>query len=255
MSLEIVTIPCRTDNYAYLLRDSVKGETAVVDVPEAAPVLAALRERDWNLDLILITHHHADHVDGVEEVRKATGARVLGAAADEHRLPPLARALVEGDKVALGGSVAQVLDVSGHTVGHIAFHFPEDHAVFTADSLMALGCGRIFEGTPEMMWKSLSKLAALPPETMVYSGHEYTQSNARFALTIEPGNGALEARSARIDALRAKGLPTVPVSLREELDTNPFLRAARAEVKQAIGMPTASDVKVFAEIRARKDRF
>lgn len=255
MSLEIVTIPCRSDNYAYLLRDSVKGETAVVDVPEAAPILAALRARGWGLDLILITHHHHDHVDGVEEVRKATGARVLGAEADAHRLPPLARALSEGDIVALGGSVAEVMDVSGHTVGHIAFHFPQDHAVFTADSLMAFGCGRIFEGTPEMMWKSLSKLAALPPETLVYSGHEYTQANARFALTIEPGNGALEARAARIDALRAKGEPTVPVSLSEELDTNPFLRASRPEVKQAINMPGATDIQVFAEIRGRKDRF
>ncbi|MSU89647.1 hydroxyacylglutathione hydrolase [Rhodobacteraceae bacterium 2CG4] len=255
MSLETVTIPCRSDNYAYLLRDGVKGETAVVDVPEAAPILAALRQRDWGLDLILITHHHADHVDGTEEVRKATGAKVLGARADAHRLPPLARALAPGDRVALGGSVAEVLDVSGHTVGHIAFHFAADAAVFTADSLMALGCGRIFEGTPEMMWKSLSRLAALPPETRVYSGHEYTQTNARFALTVEPGNGALEARAARIDALRARGEPTVPASLREELDTNPFLRAARPEVKQALGMPGATDVQVFAEIRARKDRF
>lgn len=255
MPLEIITLPCLSDNYAYLIHNPASGETALVDAPEAGAIKAALSERGWGLDWILLTHHHWDHVDGVADLRDAYGARVIGAAADAHRLPPLDQAVADGERFSLLGEEVLVMDVSGHTVGHIAFYLPGAEAVFTADSLMALGCGRIFEGTPEMMWKSLSKLAALPPETMVYSGHEYTQANARFALTIEPCNGALEARAARIDALRAKGLPTVPVSLREELETNPFLRATRPEVKQAIGMPTASDVKVFAEIRARKDRF
>ena len=253
--LEIVTVPCRTDNYAYLVRDPASGETAVVDVPEAAPILAALADRGWDLHQILLTHHHDDHVAGVAEVRAATGAKVLGAAADSHRLPPLDRALAEGDEIAVGGVTGRVIDVSGHTVGHVAFHFPAAKAAFTADSLMALGCGRVFEGTPEMMWDSLTKLSALPPETTICSGHEYTQTNARFALTLEPENAALKDRAARVEAAREKGAPTVPSRLAEEHATNPFLRAGDPGLKAALGMADATDVEVFAEIRGRKDRF
>ncbi|MFZ1725522.1 MAG: hydroxyacylglutathione hydrolase, partial [Albidovulum sp.] len=172
-----------------------------------------------------------------------------------HRLPRLDEALAEGDAVRIGMDEGRVIDVSGHTMGHIAFHFPDSNVVFTGDSLMALGCGRLFEGTPATMWASLSKLAALPPETLVCSGHEYTQANARFALTIEPGNPALISRSQAIAAARAAGHPTVPSTLAEELATNPFLRADLPEVKAAIDMSDASDAAVFAEIRARKDRF
>jgi hydroxyacylglutathione hydrolase len=255
MPLDIVTLPCLSDNYAYLLHDAVSGATAVVDVPDAAPIEAALAERGWHLTDILITHHHWDHVDGVEALRAATGARVVGAAADAHRLPALDLAVAEGDKLRVGGEEATVIDVSGHTVGHIAYHFPASRALFTADSLMALGCGRLFEGTPEMMWESLSKLAALPGDTLVYSGHEYTASNLKFARTIEPGNGALISRCDAIAAARAKGQPTVPALLSEELATNPFLRANLPEVKAALGMAGASDAQVFAEIRKRKDHF
>jgi len=255
MPLDIVTLPCLSDNYAYLLHDAGSGATAVVDVPDAATIEAALAERGWRLTDILITHHHWDHVDGVEALRAATGARVVGAAADAHRLPALDLAVAEGDTVRVGGEEATVIEVSGHTVGHIAYHFPESRALFTADSLMAMGCGRLFEGTAEMMWQSLSKLAVLPGDTLVYSGHEYTASNAKFAQTIEPDNAALISRCDAIATARARGEPTVPALLSEELATNPFLRANLPEVKAALGMADAPDARVFAEIRKRKDHF
>ncbi|MCV2874264.1 hydroxyacylglutathione hydrolase [Defluviimonas sp. WL0050] len=255
MALEIVTVPCLADNYAYLAHDAATGATAVVDVPDAAPILNALRERGWRASHILITHHHNDHIDGVRALAGATGARVIGAAADAHRLPPLDETVVDGDTIRIGMDQGEVIEVSGHTVGHIAFHFPASKVVFTADSLMALGCGRLFEGTAAQMWDSLSRLAALPPDTLVCSGHEYTASNARFALTIEPGNSALISRSEAVTEARKKGEPTVPSTLAEELATNPFLRAGLPEVKAALGMAGASDAEVFAEIRSRKDRF
>lgn len=255
MPLELLTIPCLSDNYAYLIHDAASGATAVVDVPEAAPILAALRGRGWALTDILITHHHSDHIAGVEEVRAATGARVSGAAADVHRLPPLDRALRDGDRVMLGAEAGTVLDVPGHTVGHIAFHFPDSALAFTADSLMAGGCGRLFEGTPLQMWESLCRLAALPPATLICSGHEYTASNLRFAATLDPGNPELMSRIARVAAAREEDRPTVPSPLSEELATNPFLRAGTPGIKAALGMTGASNATCFAEIRARKDRF
>ena len=174
MALELVTIPCLKDNYAYLLHDAASGATALVDAPEPGPILAALAERQWDLDQILLTHHHWDHIDGVTAIVEATNAEVLGAAADAHRLPPLNCELREGDSVSVGPEQGFVLEVPGHTVGHIAFYFPDSGLAFTADSLMAGGCGRLFEGTPDQMWASLSVLAALPPETLVCSGEEYT---------------------------------------------------------------------------------
>jgi hydroxyacylglutathione hydrolase len=255
MTLQIVTVPCLSDNYAFLAHDAATGATAVVDVPEAAPILNALREREWKASHILITHHHDDHIQGVGALAAATGALVIGAAADAHRLPHLDRAVVPGDTIRLGMDEGHVLDVSGHTVGHVAYHFPASKVVFTADSLMACGCGRLFEGKPAQMWESLSRLAALPPETMVCSGHEYTTSNIRFALTIEPGNAALQDRARATEAARARGEATVPSTLALELATNPFLRARLPEVKAGIGLKGATDAESFAEIRARKDRF
>lgn len=255
MPLNLVTVPCLADNYAYLVHDAATDAVACIDVPEAAPILRALGERDWKLSHILITHHHHDHIGGVEALAGATGARVIGAAADAHRLPPLDEQVAEGDVIRVGMETAEVIDVSGHTMGHVAFHFPGAGLVFTADSLMALGCGRLFEGDAATMWKSLSKLAALPPETLVCSGHEYTEANARFAMTIEPGNPQLISRVASVQAARAEGRPTVPSRLSEELATNPFLRAAEPDVRAAVGLPRATDAEVFAELRARKDRF
>jgi hydroxyacylglutathione hydrolase len=255
MAIEIVTVPCLADNYAYLLRDAATGTVALVDAPDAGAVRAALAARGWGLDMILITHHHADHIQGVEALRAAFGASVWGAEADAHRLPPLDHAVAEGARVPVGAAEAEVLAVPGHTLGHIAYHVPAVPAVFSADSLMACGCGRVFEGTHLMMWQSLSKFLALPPETLVCSGHEYTAANIRFALTIEPGNAALRAREASVADRRARGEPTVPSTLAEELATNPFLRARLPEVKAAVGLAGADDAGVFAEIRRRKDAF
>jgi hydroxyacylglutathione hydrolase len=255
MPLELVTIPCLADNYAYLIHDPETGETAVVDVPEPGPILAALNAHQWRLTDILITHHHDDHIQGVETLRAATGAMVLGAAADAHRLPRLDLALTEADSFSIGQEFAQVIDVPGHTLGHIAFYFPQSGLAFTADSLMAGGCGRLFEGTARQMHASLQKLASLPPETLICSGHEYTTSNLRFAATVDPGNPALHARITDTAAKRAKGQPTVPSTLATELATNPYLRAHLPALKAAVGLPQADDATVFAEIRARKDKF
>ncbi|WP_145103778.1 hydroxyacylglutathione hydrolase [Cereibacter sediminicola] len=255
MPLELVTVPCLSDNYAFLVHDPASGETAVVDVPEAEPVMAALAERNWRLTQILLTHHHGDHVAGVAALREATGARVAGAAADAHRLPPLDLALAEGNRVRIGSEEGTVIEVPGHTVGHIAFHFADSGLAFTGDSLMAMGCGRLFEGTPPMMWQSLRKLSALPADTLICSGHEYTQANARFACTLEPENPVLIFRVGSIAAARKEGRPTVPSQLSDEIATNPFLRAGEAAVKAAVGMADAEDAEVFAEIRRRKDNF
>ncbi len=255
MPLEIFTIPCLSDNYAFLAHDSESGDTAVIDVPEAKPILAALKQRGWRPTHVLLTHHHWDHVDGLAELLENFPATVIGAAADAHRLPALDLKVSEGDEFQIGGEPVEVLDVSGHTVGHIAFHMPQSRAVFTADSLMALGCGRLFEGSPPQMWRSLSKLAALPDETLVCSGHEYTQANANFAKTIEPQNLELQKRITDIAEARSAGKPTVPSILALEKATNPFLRAAEPGIQANLGMAGADPAAVFAEIRARKDSF
>jgi hydroxyacylglutathione hydrolase len=255
MPFELITIPCLQDNYAFLLHDADSGETAVIDVPDAAPIKAELAARGWTLTQIWLTHHHWDHIDGLPDLLPRHPARVVGAQADAHRLPALDLAVSEGDMFRLGALDVHVLDVSGHTVGHIAFHVPDAAACFTADSLMALGCGRLFEGTPAQMWDSLLKLIALPPATMICSGHEYTASNAKFALTVDPENAALISRSQDIMKARANGQATVPSTLETELATNPFLRPGDPGIRKTLGMPTASDADVFAEIRSRKDRF
>ncbi|MGF1446476.1 MAG: hydroxyacylglutathione hydrolase [Pikeienuella sp.] len=253
---EVVIVPCRSDNYAYLLRDTASGSVALVDAPESRAIEGALEARGWGLDQIWITHHHGDHVEAVPVLKARFGAVVVGHAADAARLPPLDLALSEGEVVRLGETQARVVDVSGHTIGHIAYVLDGPPPVaFTADSLMALGCGRVFEGTHAMMWQSLSKLMALPPETLIYSGHNYGLANGRFALSIEPGNPELKARIARIGEADEAGEPIVPVSLAEEFATNPFLRARERAVKAAVGLPEADDAAVFGEIRRRKDSF
>lgn len=253
MPLEIVTVPCLSDNYAYLVHGP--DGTALIDAPEAGPIIDALEARGWSLGVIMLTHHHHDHVGGVAELREKYGCPVMGPKAEEAKLPKLDMALEPGFSGGTGEGRCEVIAVPGHTLGHVAYHYPEARAVFTADSLMALGCGRVFEGTPDMMWQSLSRLADLPPDTMVYSGHEYTRANAAFALTIEPGNQRLISRCKDIDAARAEGRPTAQVLLSVELDTNPFLRAPLDSVKQAVGLPDGSDAEVFAKVRAAKDKF
>lgn len=255
MPLDIRTIPCLSDNYAYLAHDADTGATAVIDVPEAGPIIAALAQTGWTLTDVLITHHHWDHVDGLAALLAAHPARVVGAAADAHRLPRLDLALNEGDALSIGSETGTVIDVSGHTINHIAYHFADAHALFTADSLMALGCGRVFEGTKPQMHESMQKLAALPGETVVYSGHEYTAANAKFALTIDPDNPDLISRVKDVTAKRASGTPTVPSLLSQELATNPFLRAHDPAVQAHLGMTGANATDVFTEIRTRKDNF
>jgi len=255
MPLDLVTVPCLSDNYAYLIHDPDSGATAVADVPDAGAVAAALAGRGWRLTDILLTHHHADHVGGVAELRAQTGARVWGAAADAHRLPPLDRAVGPERTERFDGATVRVFAVPGHTSGHIAYFLDGENLLLSGDSLMALGCGRLFEGTPEQMLASLTALAALPDDTTVCSGHEYAQTNARFALGIDPDNPALQDRAAHIDALRGEGRPTLPTRLGEEKATNPFLRAHDPAIRAKLGLAEAPDVDVFARIRALRDSF
>ena len=256
MALELITLPCLSDNYCFLMHCDETGDTAVIDVPEAAPVADELKKRGWELTHVLLTHHHPDHVQGLAELQKDwPDAVVIGAEADAHRLPPLDLKVKEGATITVGIEWVRVLEVSGHTVGHIAYHFPESEVVFSGDSLMALGCGRLFEGTPAQMYDSLQKLAALDPKTLVCSGHEYTIANAKFALTIEPGNPALQARAKDTNALCAAGKFTVPSTLQLELDTNPFLRSHIPEVQNSVGLPGGDPVAVFAAVREAKDNF
>jgi hydroxyacylglutathione hydrolase len=252
-ALAIELVPCLTDNYAYLVHDAGAGLTAVVDPSEPEPVAEALARRGWTLTHILNTHHHFDHTGGNLPLKERFGAQVVGPEKDRERIPGIDVGVVEGKPWTFGARSVGVLEIPAHTRAHIAFVF--DDAVFTGDTLFALGCGRLFEGTPAMMWASLSKLMTLPDATRVYCGHEYTQSNARFALTLEPGNAALVARAKEIDDLRAKAAPTVPSTIGLEKRTNPFLRPDSKEIRQTLGLPHAGDVDVFAEMRKRKDNF
>jgi hydroxyacylglutathione hydrolase len=252
--LVIRQIPVLRDNYVYLLHDEASGATGVVDPSVAEPVLAQLAETGWRLTHILNTHHHADHTGGNLEIKRATGAIVVGPRADRDRIPGIDVAVADGERYALGSEMAEVFDVPGHTRGHIAYWFKDARALFCGDTLFLMGCGRLFEGTPEQMWHSLGKLRRLPGETRVYCGHEYTQANARFALTVDPENAALVARARRVDALRAEGESTVPGTMADELATNPFLRADQPALQEAAGAP-GDPVATFAAIRRRKDVF
>lgn len=253
--LQIEQIPVLSDNYVYLVHEPVAKLTAVVDPAVTEPVVAALARHGWRLTHILNTHHHHDHVGGNEALKAATGCVVVGPRADRERIPGIDVALGDGDVFEFGACRASVFDVPGHTRGHIAYHFAAEHALFCGDTLFALGCGRMFEGTAPEMWASLQKLRGLPGDTRVYCAHEYTQSNGRFALSVEPGNAALVARMREVDARRAANRPTVPSTLAEELATNPFLRPDSAEIQAAVGLPGAPLHEVFGATRARKDVF
>lgn len=253
--LEIHQIPVLSDNYIYLIHDSESEETAVVDPAQADPVLKVLQEKGWRLTQILNTHHHWDHVEGNLELKQKTGCVITGSESDQRRIPGIDQPLREGESIYLGSHQAQVIEVSGHTLGHIAFWFQADEVLFCGDTLFALGCGRLFEGSPEQMWDSLSKLRALPVTTQIYCAHEYTQVNAGFALTIEPNNVALQKRVEQVKQLRADHRPTVPFVLADELATNPFLRVDQPDVKYELGLESATAVEVFTEIRRRKDCF
>jgi len=253
--LEIEPVLCLKDNYAWLAVDREEGVVAVVDPSESEPVKRALEARGLKLTHILNTHHHMDHVGGNLALKETFGAKIVGPGKDAARIPGIDVGVVEGDTYDMGGHRARVLEIPAHTRGHIAFWFPDDSVVFTGDTLFAMGCGRLFEGDPPTMWSSLSKLTRLPDSTRVYCGHEYTEANGRFALTVEPANPDLQARMADVKATRAKGLPTLPSNIGIEKKTNPFLRAASPEIRQTLGLGTAPDVEVFAETRRRKDAF
>lgn len=253
--LQIHQVPVLSDNYVHLIHDPGDGMTAAVDPAEAEPVAEALAARGWALSHILLTHHHHDHVGGVAALKAANGCTVIGARADAARLPGLDVPVEDGDTVSLGRATAQVLAVPGHTRGHVAYWFDAESALFCGDTLFVLGCGRMFEGTPEGFWSSLKRLRALPDRTRVHCAHEYTATNARFALTIEPDNPELVAWAREIDDLRGRGLSTVPSLLGREKAANPFLRADRTGLAEALGLAEADPVAVFAELRRRKDRF
>lgn len=253
--LDIHQIPVLSDNYVYLARCRKTGDTAVIDPAVAGPVLDAAKELGWKITHILNTHHHPDHVGGNMEIKDATGCTIVGPAPDRDRIPGIDVEVDEGARYTMGACESQVYFVPGHTRGHIAFWFPESDALFIGDTIFMLGCGRLFEGTPAQMWDSIQKLRGLPPETNIYCAHEYTQSNAKFAVTVEPDNDALIARARKIDEMRARGERTVPDTLGVELATNPFLRADAPTLAAGVGMPGADPVDVFAEVRHRKDNF
>jgi hydroxyacylglutathione hydrolase len=253
-ALEIHQFPCLSDNFGVLVREADSGLVASIDAPEAAAVRAALAAKGWRLTHILSTHHHKDHTDGNLALKSETGCTIIGPRSEADRIPGLDRAVGEGETFAFGRHQVHVLETPGHTAGHISYWIPAAGVAFVGDTLFALGCGRVFEGTMEDMWASLSKIAALPPATRLYCGHEYTLSNARFSLTVDPGNAALQARAREVEALRAAGKPTLPTRLDLELATNPFLRVKDPAIRRNLGMESAADWQVFAELRERKNR-
>jgi hydroxyacylglutathione hydrolase len=252
---EIHQFACLKDNYGVLVHDAEGGVTLAIDAPDAAAVKGALEARGWHLTHILVTHHHADHTAGIPALKEATQCTVVGPKTESVRIPCLDVGVTEPDVLTLGTLKVQVLDTPGHTIGHIAYWLPEAKAAFVGDTLFAMGCGRVLEGTAEMMWASLEKIAGLPSDTALYCGHEYTVSNGKFGVSIEPDNTRLAERLAAAEAARAAGQPTLPTRVDVELETNVFLRADSEAIRAHVGLPVAPAWKVFANLRERKNRF
>jgi hydroxyacylglutathione hydrolase len=254
--LTVVEFRCRTDNYGILLHDTDNAATASIDAPDSETIAAELQRRGWRLDLLFITHHHGDHVAGNLALKAAFDCRIIGPAREAAQIPGIDRPVADGELISFAGRPIQVLATPGHTAGHIAYFMPTDGEVFVGDTLFAMGCGRVFEGTPEMMWDSLSRLAALPQATRVHCGHDYAAANARFALTVEPDNAELVARADEVTARAATGNLTPPTTVGLELRTNPFLRVNQPGLSDRLGLsPDVPAAAVFAELRRRKDRF
>ena len=246
---------CRSDNYGVLLHDPETGATASIDAPEAAPIEAALKATGWKLTDILVTHHHADHTDGIRALKDKYKCRVVAPAAEASKIPAVDETVREGDRVKVGNLSANVIETPGHTLGHVAYWFHADKLAFVGDTLFSIGCGRVIEGTPPQMWHSLRKLRDLPDDTEIYCGHEYTAANIEFALTVDKDNPVLNARAAQVERLIEEGEPTIPVTIGDEKLANPFLRADVPDLACDIGMAGEPAEKVFAEIRARKNKF
>ncbi len=256
MPIEIEQFMCRSDNFGVLIHDTESGETALVDAPEERAILEAVERTGWQPSVILTTHHHGDHVEANLALKQRYGLKIIGPRAEATKIPGIDETVDDGDSFDLAGHSVEVIETPGHTAGHVCYHFRDDKIAFTGDTLFALGCGRLFERKAPDMFASLKKLTtALPLETSIYCGHEYTQANARFALTIDPTNSALKERAAEIDALREQARPTLPTTMMLEMATNPFLRWHDPVIRRNLGMENASDAEVFAEIRKRKDIF
>lgn len=254
MSAKFHLFNCLSDNFGVLVHDSQTKATAAIDAPEAAPVFAALEATGWTLTDILVTHHHADHTDGIVALKERFTCRVTAPAREAARIPAVDAIVKEGDIVNVGKLKARVIETPGHTLGQVSYHFADDHAVFVGDTLFSIGCGRVIEGDYAMMWNSLLKLRSLPDDTRIYCGHEYTLANIKFALNIEPDNEALKMRAVEAGEQRAKGQPTVPTTMAQEKAANPFLRADVASLAAHLGMSGRSAADVFAEIRERKNK-
>jgi hydroxyacylglutathione hydrolase len=254
MTVQTELFLCLKDNFGVLVHDSLSGTTAAIDAPEAAPIETALRSKGWRLTDILVTHHHHDHTGGIEELKARHRCRIVAPDAEADGIPEVDETVREGDLVRVGALEARVIETPGHTAGHISYHFALEKLVFVGDTLFSIGCGRVIEGTPEMMWRSLLKLRSLPDDTQVYCGHEYTQANIRFAKTIEPGNAALLEREQEVARLVAERKPTIPSTIAEEKAANPFLHADMQELAKSLGLTGAPAWQVFAEIRERKNR-
>lgn len=253
--LDVFQFPCLSDNYGVLLHDADSGATASIDAPDAGAVKAALAEKGWSLTHVLVTHHHWDHTQGIPQLVADTGCKVIGPAGEGTNLSGLDVELSDGDTYEFAGHAAQIFETPGHTLGHICWWFEGERLLFAGDTIFAMGCGKLLEGTPAQMWTSLEKLRRLPIETRIYCGHEYTAANAKFALSVEPGNQALKTRAEAIDKLRADGKATVPTTIALELATNPFLRPESEEIQNAVDRLGAPLGEIFAEVRAAKDRF
>lgn len=253
--LEIEQFKCGADNYGVLIHDPESGMTATIDTPDPAPIRAKLAEKGWRLTHILTTHHHGDHVAGHAELKAETGCAVLGGEKDSGRIPHLEKPLSDGDEFDFGMFAVNVFDTPGHTLGHIAYHIPRAGVAFVGDTLFSLGCGRLLEGSANDMWSSLQKIMTLPPDTLIYCGHEYTLANAKFALTVEPENEALQRRAAEVTRLRAHGAPTLPVKLSDEMAANPFLRPDSPDIQKRLEMTGRPLKEIFSKLRSMKDGF